>query len=77
MSGYAATGRISRAKPRLVGPGRSWAVGDRDGTLVDDGAAGPAHDPRPIRDRLAERWWQAREEWGQATFFLFDPNSWR
>jgi hypothetical protein len=77
MSGYSATGRISRAQPRFVGPGRGWTADDRNGALVDDIAAGPVHDPRPMRERLTERWCQAREEWGQATFFLFDPNSWR
>ena len=76
MSGYAATGRISRAKPRFVGTGRGWDTDALVGSTLDI-AAGPVHDPRPMRERLTERWWQAREEWGQATFFLFDPNSWR
>lgn len=77
MSGYAATGRISRARPRFVGPGRAWTADDGNGALVDSEASVPFHDHRPLQERLAERWWQARDEWGQATFFLFDPNSWR
>lgn len=78
MAGYAATARITKSHPRVVrsSPGRaiepgSWrttAAGDR--TIVE-------RDLRPIRIRLAQDLAQAREEWSQATFFLFDPNSWR
>jgi hypothetical protein len=77
MSSYAATGRISRARPRFVGPGHARAAVDGVDAVIDSDAREPFHDPRSQRERLAERWWQVREEWGQATFFLFDPNSWR
>jgi hypothetical protein len=77
MAGYAATERITRARPRFVGTGLGRT---KEGAVIE-GAAGPrdAHqrDMRPLDERLVERWSEMREEWAQATFFLFDPNSWR
>lgn len=32
---------------------------------------------RPLEAALAERWEAIRERWSQATFFLFDADSWR
>jgi len=77
MTGYVATGRISQARPRLVGSGSARARVDVsarpfvDHDSVTDGRS------RPIDERLTERWARARAEWSQLTFFLFDPNSWR
>jgi hypothetical protein len=34
-------------------------------------------DPRPVRERLGERWAIVREQWTITTFYLFDPESWR
>ena len=77
MAGYVATERITRARPRFVGTGTNWTT---DGAVVE-AAARPRDerpvDTRPLDERLFERWSEIREEWAQATFFLFDPNSWR
>jgi hypothetical protein len=77
MAGYAATERITRARPRFVGMATGRTM---DGALAT-GVARPRDerpvDPRPLDERLVERWSEIREEWAQATFFLFDPNSWR
>ena len=77
MAGYVATERITRARPRFVGmtlhgAGREPVAADA-GWLPDR----PPLDPRPLDRRLHEAWSEFREEWSQATFFLFDPNSWR
>ena len=73
MAGYAATERITRARPRFVGMSAGRTM---------DGVVSPARDERPVDlrpldERLLERLIELREEWSQATFFLFDPNSWR
>ena len=78
MDGYVATGRITQARPRLVGSAARWANVIHTHMELEPHAptaAEPA--PRPLDERLLERWAQARDEWAQATFFLFDPNSWR
>ncbi len=77
MAGYAATERITRARPRFVGTGTIWATdGPPEGEVAGPREARPI-DPRPLDQRVAERWSEMRDEWSQATFFLFDPNSWR
>ena len=77
MAGYVATARITRARPRFVGTGLGLAA--REPVAAD--AGWPAErrpiDPRPLDRRILEAWSEFREEWSQATFFLFDPNSWR
>ena len=81
MSAYAAMARIERVSPRLV-PAELRLETDppwsRDAesppTMIllqaDDVLPGPA-------PTLPERWAAARERWGQLTFYLFDPQSWR
>ena len=78
MAGYAATERITRARPRFVGTG----VGSDDATGPDRGRR---TSPRRASESTCVRWTsvsssacpRSREAWAQATFFLFDPNSWR
>lgn len=79
MAGYAASSRIGSVAPR--------ARGERSGALGSVPASLPAAMPAAIvtvelvggtpsgRDfgRLAA----LRERWAQATFYLFDANSWR
>ena len=77
MAGYAASGRITRAHPRFVGSGTRQARMDDSEVTAHAPAVPRVIDTRPLDVRLAERWSELREEWGQATFFLFDPNSWR
>jgi hypothetical protein len=77
MADYVATERITRARPRFVGTGLGWAA--REPEAADAGwlpERSPI-DPRPLDRRLQDAWSEFREEWSQATFFLFDPNSWR
>ena len=78
MAGYAVNTRIEQVTPRLArrvhegvaGPSRAAREPDRGITAID--TAG-----RPLETILAERWDAIRERWAQATFFLFDPDSWR
>ncbi len=78
MSGYAASGRITRSRPRFVGSGAGADDDPLRRRANDLGAErGDPYDERPLDVRLAEWWAGVRDEWSQATFFLFDPNSWR
>jgi hypothetical protein len=77
MAGYAATGRIARAHPRFAGAGAGWTSLDMTVGVPDDAVDGHPSDTAPLDKRIVEWWSEAREEWAQATFFLFDPNSWR
>ena len=79
MSGFAASGRIERATPRL-------ARGGADDTFAMDQAMEDATELVDVRtaDPLIDRWaafidrWAAfRERWSELTFYLFDPQSWR
>lgn len=76
MAGYAATARITRARPRFVGSDVRASSLDRDAHARLRDRQQPI-DPRPLDRRLQDTWSELREEWSQATFFLFDPNSWR
>jgi hypothetical protein len=86
MAAYAVTARIDRAGPRLARwarsgpdpePARAETVEreDRDGltapVLVDD-----PHEPTTL-DHVADALAGWREAFGQMTFYLFDPDSWR
>ena len=77
MAGYVATERITRARPRFVGTALRGTA--REPFAADAGwlPDRPPLDPRPLDRRLQEAWSEFREEWSQATFFLFDANSWR
>ena len=77
MTGYVATGRITQARPRFVGPGSPHARDDIDARSFVDHDSVTVGRSRPLDERLTERWARARVEWSQLTFFLFDPNSWR
>jgi hypothetical protein len=76
MAGYAATERITRARPRFVGIEVGAASIDQ---LANEGRLDRRQpiDPRPLDRRIQDACAELRVEWSQATFFLFDPNSWR
>lgn len=85
MAGYAATARIGRVRtvvrtapgtPRREDP---RSVPRRPGATPRDDAPAVAEElvGRPLDAVLRERWERVRDGWSQATFFLFDPDSWR
>ncbi len=73
MDGFAASGRVQRATPRLVRAGgveRSSVAtphSEEVAELVE------VLDPGPLSDR----WAAFRDRWSELTFYLFDPQSWR
>lgn len=75
MAGYAASSRIGSVPPRARiergGLPRPGAPDLAMAAVTIDLVGAPA--PRPGSDRMAA----LRERWAQATFFLFDANSWR
>jgi hypothetical protein len=77
MAGYAATGRIVRAHPRFVGPGAALGPRPAGSGVARQLGASRQVDPRPLDEQILDWWSEAREQWAQATFFLFDTNSWR
>ena len=77
MAGYVATERIARARPRFVGTGVGWAVREPISVAMDWLPDRSTADDRPLDRRIQDALSELREEWSQATFFLFDPNSWR
>jgi hypothetical protein len=72
MSGFAASGRVERASPRL-------ARGGADGNVATSQASEDATELVDVRtaDPLIDRWAAFRERWSELTFYLFDPQSWR
>jgi len=81
MAAYAVIARIGRTDPHLTLRDLDVEL-DRDppddrGTPVD----GPSIVDRPwepsFGDRVAEQIAWTREAFGQLTFYLFDPESWR
>ena len=93
MDGYVASGRIVRARPRLVAPDRraEWPRIRDDPPAVRDPArpTATATIVEPV-DRatvspfvsspspsVVERWIAIRERWSQLTFYLSDSNAWR
>ena len=77
MAGYVATERITRARPRFVGTGLGVAAREPIGDATDWQSDRSYADDRPLDRRIQDALSELREEWSQATFFLFDPNSWR
>ena len=93
MSSYAASARLEGGALRLVGGGAIGsvgAIGSAGATArVAIAAAWAAVEPvganhdrvelvgRPLDERLAAWWADRGEAWSQATFYLFDPESWR
>jgi len=77
VAGYEASARIRTAGPRFAGAGRRPASFEP--------WPGPIHPEnervelvgRPIDERLAAWWADLRGTCVEATFFLFDPESWR
>jgi hypothetical protein len=76
MAAYAVTARIERVRPRVA---RWTGASELDRAAVDPILEPEAVDlvGRPLAAIIAERWARFREAWGQTTFFLFDPDSWR
>lgn len=81
MSGYAATARIERVRPRFtmahaspdfvtfgrVRPQEEVRAAEPDAELADT----------VVRDSLIDRYQAARDRWSQLTFYLFDAEGWR
>lgn len=81
MSGYAATARIDRVRPRLV-------MAPTSPDFVAFGRVRRAERPQvleagtelaetEVHDTLLDRLQAARDRWTQLTFYLLDPNGWR
>ena len=78
VAGYAASVRLQGTAPRFVG--RSLGVPVTDADLMAGEPGQPDRielEGRSLDERISERLASASETWSQATFFLFDPNSWR
>jgi hypothetical protein len=80
VSGYAATGRIRGATPRLVEPGRDlWLISSPGFPAVEElaeveaGAGDRLPSPAPT---VSERWESVRERWSQLTFYVFSSEFW-
>jgi hypothetical protein len=73
MDAYRVSARIDRGAPHRWQPLR----GSADAPLDDVALAPVDLVGRPLEVALAERWDAIRERWSQATFFLFDADSWR
>jgi hypothetical protein len=72
MSGFAASGRIERASPRLV-------RGQVDNNIATNEPREDVTELVDVRtaDPLIDRWAAFRERWSELVFYLFDPQSWR
>ena len=78
MAGYVVNTRIERVTPHLARRADRGAASAGRGPRDPAGGATPIDIAgRPLETILAERWDAIRERWAQATFFLFDPDSWR
>lgn len=75
MAGYTASSRIGSVAPRArierEDRPRPGALDEPVAAVTIDLVGAPP--ARPGSDRMAA----LRERWAQATFFLFDANSWR
>ena len=81
MAAYAVIARIGRTDPQLTVRDLDLDLdreppGDR-GTLADlPSIVDRPHEPS-LADHLADQVTWTREAFGQLTFYLFDPESWR
>jgi len=78
MAGYATLGRLQGGRVRAV----AWRGQDPAALLAEPWApvdiAEPRPEPdRPLREVIAERWADVREQWAMTTFYVCDPESWR
>jgi hypothetical protein len=83
MAAYAVIARIGRADPHLTLRDLDVDL-DRDPPGSDAGLAADSAaivEERPheqsLGERLADQVFWVRESFGQLTFYLFDPDSWR
>ena len=81
MAAYAVIARIGRADPHLtvrdLDDDLDRDPPDQGGTQLDAPSIVEAPREPSIGERLAEQVFWVREAFGQATFYLFDPESWR
>jgi hypothetical protein len=81
VSGYAATARIERVRPRFT-------MAHASPDFATFGRVRPQEDVRAaetkaeladtvVRDSLIDRLQAARDRWSQLTFYLFDAEGWR
>jgi hypothetical protein len=81
VSGYAATARIERVRPRftLAHASPDFATFGRVRTKEDERAAETNAELADtlVRDSLIDRLQAARDRWSQLTFYLFDAEGWR
>jgi len=79
MAGYAASARITEARPRFVGSiGKHSTAEAIPSVPITAVVAQPRpRDRRPRGRWIGTRFEAAREGWVEVTFFLLDPNSWR
>ena len=83
MGGYSANARLHGGVPRFVGGGGGGDTSP-EAPVLDASENGAAANHawtelvgRSFDARLAAWLADLRESWAQATFFLFDPESWR
>ncbi|HSL34438.1 MAG TPA: hypothetical protein VK871_12355 [Candidatus Limnocylindrales bacterium] len=81
MSGYAATARIERVRPRftLAHSSPDFATFGRVRPQEQERAAETNAELADtlVRDTLLDRFQAARDRWSQLTFYLFDAEGWR
>jgi hypothetical protein len=89
MAAYAVIARIGRVDPRLTirdldddlardAPHARQPGGPDRGLSVDSGpVVVDRFEDETIGERVADQVAQVREAFGQMTFYLFDPESWR
>jgi hypothetical protein len=73
MNGFAASGRVQRATPRLArarSVERGFVASPYSEDVIE---VVDVRDPGPLSDR----WAAFRDRWSELTFYLFDPQSWR
>jgi hypothetical protein len=81
MSGFVASARLESVRPRLSRIDRDLVMTHppvtpaavQEGIVIVERASATA----APGVTLGERWQAIRERWSQATFFLFDADSWR
>lgn len=88
MDGYAASTRLQGSVPHFAGAGTRIGRSDGTGEIDVSSAWPPGGGDDVVSDQVelvgrpidvAIRDWMASigKSWGQVTFYLFDPQSWR
>jgi hypothetical protein len=71
VASYVVTARIEQVQPRIASRDDRRHIVARRALEVTEAEAIDLSSP------VSERWDRIRELWGQTTFYLFDPESWR